>query len=118
MGLLASSAVEMAEMTDAATSGIGDGSNRLPSSPSVSRLVRDIVNSRSDSSASASGRAWKAAWTAGSSLARPGRKALAHTILVPYAAFPMIVRMPVRLGVKVWGDDGKRRMSEQVMEPV
>jgi hypothetical protein len=30
----------------------------------------------------------------------------------------MIVRRAVRIGVEVCGFEGKRRMSEQVMEPV
>jgi hypothetical protein len=117
MGVSASSAVEIADMTEAATSGIGEGNNRLPSSCSISTLVLEITNSRWDSS-SVSGRAWKAAWTAGSSLAKPGRKAFAHTILVPYAAFPVMVRRAVRIGVKECGEEGKRRMREQVIEPV
>jgi hypothetical protein len=43
---------------------------------------------------------------------------LAQTILVPYAAFPTIVKMAVRMGVKVYGEEGERRMREQVIDPM
>ena len=39
-------------------------------------------------------------------------------MLVPYAAFPMMVRIAVRMGVNECGDEGKRRMREQVIDPV
>ena len=43
---------------------------------------------------------------------------MAQTMLVPYAALPMMVKMAVRMGVKVCGEEGNKRMREQVMDPV
>lgn len=93
---------------------MGDGSNLLSSSSSI--LVLESVKSRSFPSPWSTSR--KAAWTAESSLAKPGKKALAHTILVPYAALPMMVKMAVKIGVKVCGEVGNRSTREQVMDPV